>query len=48
MMQCRLCSAASYNYKYLTDIRFDNVYITPYFRRKDRERKKQVAFESLF
>lgn len=34
-----ILSAQSYHEKYLTDIEFDNVYVTPYFRRIDARRK---------
>ncbi|XP_078487217.1 E3 ubiquitin-protein ligase DCST1-like isoform X2 [Ciona intestinalis] len=36
-----LSSSSSYNSNYLTDFRFDNLYVTTYFKRKDKERKVQ-------
>lgn len=34
-----ILSAQSYNEKYLRDIEFDNIYVTPYFRKIDARRK---------
>lgn len=39
--------AVSYLVKYKKDVRFDNVYITSYFRRIDARRKSEVSKNTL-